>query len=235
MNKVLVCPAWNEEGAVGDVVRSAVANGYRIVVVDDGSLDATAAIARRCGAIVVQHPMNLGVGAAIQTGFRVALRAGADAVVQVDADGQHPVEQAQYLFDALSDSVHMAIGSRFAENEALRPKGMRGVAMRRLASHASNVAGVRITDASSGFRAISRPLLLQFARRFPSSYLGDTFGALLLASRLGFGVIQVPVEMRERQAGEPSTGAGRSALLVVRAIASSVTDETRGGRGWQKK
>lgn len=228
MKQVLVCPAWNEEGAVGDVVRSAVAAGFPIVVVDDGSRDATAVVARDAGAIVVQHPMNLGVGAAIQTGFRVALRIDADAIVQVDADGQHPVEQAPILFDALSDSVHMAIGSRFADAPESRPGGLRGLAMSRLASHASKVSGVTITDASSGFRAISRPLLVQFARRFPSSYLGDTFGAVLLASRLGFGVTEVAVTMRARQAGEPSTGAGRSALLVLRAIASSVTDETRG-------
>jgi glycosyltransferase involved in cell wall biosynthesis len=224
----LVCPAWNEEGAVGDVVAAAVAQGYRIVVVDDGSRDSTSAVARAAGAIVARHPTNLGVGAAIQTGFRIALRAGAEAVVQVDADGQHPIEWVPALFSSLSDTVHLAIGSRFVDHPELRPGGLRGVAMKSLARHASQVAGIPITDASSGFRAISRPLLIEFAQRFPSSYLGDTFGALLMASRLGYGVKEVAVEMRARQAGEPSTGAGRSAILVLRAIASSVTDETRG-------
>ncbi len=225
MTCVLVCPAWNEEPSVGAVVESARSAGYRIVVVDDGSHDATSRVAGRAGADVVRHPVNLGVGAALQTGFRVALRLGADTVAQVDADGQHDVAQVDKLVDALGDDVQLAIGSRFIEGSPAR--GARGLAMRSLARRASKITGTRITDASSGFRAIGSPLLDAFADRFPSNYLGDTYGAVLLASRLGFGVAEVPVEMSARAHGTSSAGAVTASLLVVRAIASSLTEETR--------
>lgn len=227
MKTMLICPAWNEAGVVADVVADAIGAGYEIVVVDDGSGDSTGDIALRAGAMVARHPINLGVGAAVQTGIRIALRYGADAVVQVDADGQHLVAEVPRLVAPLSSSTHLVIGSRYADGAVERPGGLRSLGMLALAHRASRVAGTRITDASSGFRAISQPLMVEFARRFPSTYLGDTFGALLLASRLGYGVTEVPVTMQARQGGVPSTGTGRSAILVLRAISSSMTAETR--------
>lgn len=224
-NVVIVTPALNEEASVGAVVEDAIGHGYRVIVVDDGSTDATASAARRAGALVVRHPFNLGVGAALQTGFREALRLDADAVVQVDADGQHTVDQIPALIAPLEGACQMVIGSRFVSAD--HPHNPRGVAMRSLARMASRVAGTKLSDASSGYRAIGRPLLELFARRFPSSYLGDTFGSILLASRHGFGVGEVEVTMLDRQAGRPSTGAAKSALLVARAIASSTTSETK--------
>lgn len=222
---MLITPALNEQESVGDVVRSAVAAGYPSIVVDDGSTDATGAIAREAGAVVLRHPFNLGVGAAMQTGFRQALAMGADVVVQVDADGQHDVDQIGRLVGRVGGNVQMVIGSRFVDGG--QPRSPRGVAMRSMARYASRIAGTRLTDSSSGFRAIGHPLLEVFARRFPSSYLGDTFGSILLASRHAFEVTEVPVTMRERQGGQPSTGVGKAAFLVLRAIASSATNETK--------
>lgn len=222
---VLICPAWNEEASVGAVVRDAVSAGYTIVVVDDGSVDATAAIARAAGAVVVRHPVNLGVGAALQTAFRIALQLGADTVVQVDADGQHPIAQVPVLSAAIGEDAQLVIGSRFIDGR--RPRGPRGIAMKSLARRASKITGRPITDASSGFRAISGGLLEAFADRFPSSYLGDTFGAILLASRMGYGVTEVPVVVADRQHGRSSAGPMTATLLVLRAVASSLTEETR--------
>ena len=222
---VLITPALNEAASVTDVVHAGTAAGYRMIVVDDGSTDDTGALARAAGAVVLRHPFNLGVGAALQTGFREALQLGADAVVQVDADGQHDVEQVTALTSRLDEQVQMVVGSRFVDGG--HPRSPRGLAMRMLARRASDVAGTRLTDSSSGFRAIGRPLLEVFSRRFPSSYLGDTFGSILLASRHGFQVTEVPVTMRDRQGGEPSTSVGRAAFLVLRAIASATTTETK--------
>jgi len=222
---VVITPAWNEQDSVAAVVTDAVTHGYRVVVVDDGSSDQTAVRARDAGAIVLRHPFNLGVGAALQTGFREAVRMDAGAVVQVDADGQHTVDQIPLLTDRLDGDLQMVIGSRFVDDR--HPRSPRGVAMRYLAARASKVAATTLTDASSGYRAIGRPLLELFARRFPSSYLGDTFGSILLASRHGFRVAEVPVMMRDRQAGQPSTGTAKAVLLVARAIASSMTSETK--------
>ncbi len=225
MKIMLITPALNEAASIGTVVEQAVAAGYPVVVVDDGSTDRTGAIAREAGATVLRHPFNLGVGAALQTGFRQALKDGADAVVQVDADGQHAVDQVTALTERLGGEVQMVIGSRFVARA--HPRSPRGLAMATLARRATKVAGTTVTDASSGFRAIGRPLLELFAKRFPSSYLGDTFGSILLASRHGFRVVEVPVVIYERQAGQPSTGAGKSAFLVLRAIASAATSETK--------
>lgn len=225
MNVVVVTPAWNEAASIASVVEHTIQQGYRVVVVDDGSRDDTASRARAVGATVLRHPFNLGVGAALQTGFREALRLGADAAVQVDADGQHTADQIPLLTEALGGAVQMVVGSRFVHSAP--PRSLRGVAMRTLARRASRIAGGTLTDASSGYRAIGRPLLQLFAQRFPSSYLGDTFGSILLAARYGFEVREVSVTMRERQAGQPSTGSTRSVLLVARAIASSMTTETK--------
>ena len=222
---VVVTPAWNEEATVGAVVTEARSAGYPIIVVDDGSRDRTAAVAAAAGAAVLRLPFNVGVGAALQTGFREALAADAQVVVQVDADGQHPIGQIPVLLGALGGERQLVFGSRFRAGN--RPRGVRGIAMRSLARRASRVAGTTLTDSSSGFRAIGRPLLELFAKRFPTSYLGDTFGSILLASRHGFAVGEVPVAMASRQGGRPSTSPGRAALLVLRAIASSATTETR--------
>lgn len=222
-----VCPALNEAASVAAVVTDAIARFDLVIVVDDGSRDATADIASAAGAVVVRHPFNLGVGAALQTGFRCALRCGADVVVQIDADGQHPVDQVDKLLAALDGDITMVIGSRFLDGSQAYTSGPRGWAMRVLARRASSLTGQPMSDASSGFRAIARPLLDEFARDFPDTYLGDTFGAAVLARRHGYMVREVQVDMRPRQGGEPSTGAIRSAFLVARALASVSTAETR--------
>jgi len=222
-----VCPAFNEAESVAAVVRDALARFDLVIVIDDGSRDATASIAAAAGAVVLRHPFNLGVGAALQTGFRYALRCGATVVVQIDADGQHLVDQVDKLLAGLDDDVSMVIGSRFLDGTAAYASGPRGWAMRILARRASSLVGQPMSDASSGFRAIARPLLDEFARDFPDSYLGDTFGAAVLARRHGFGVREVSVTMRPRQGGVPSTGPFRSALQVARALASVRTAETR--------
>ncbi len=225
MKVVLITPALNEAASIGPVLDRAMAAGYPVIVVDDGSTDGTGRIARERGATVLRHPFNLGVGAALQTGFREALLRGADAVVQVDADGQHDVSQVETLVAQLGGEVQMVIGSRFVHRP--HPRTPRGLAMRTLARRASKVAGTTVTDSSSGFRAIGRPLLELFARRFPSSYLGDTFGSILLACRHGYRVAEVPALIHDRQAGVPSTSPGRAAFLVLRAIASETTSETK--------
>ncbi len=223
----LVCPALNEEETVGAIVRAGLSRYPIVIVVDDGSVDRTAEIAEREGAHVIRHAFNLGVGAALQSGFRLALRLGADIAVQVDADGQHPVETIDVLLDGIDETVMMVIGSRFAATDTRKLSSPRGYAMRMLSRRVRRLTGLEMTDVTSGYRAISRPLLDHFARDFPAAYLGDTFGAMLLAHRLGFEIREVPVSMSERQGGRPSNGPMKSALMLLKALASSNTVETR--------
>lgn len=174
-----------------------------VLVVDDGSADATAAAAQAAGARVLQHPFNLGVGAAIRSGFRVAAAGGYDIVLQLDGDGQHDVDDAAKLVERIeSDAADVVVGSRFAAGYQVGR--LRRVSMRYLSSVVSRQLGVRITDTTSGFRAFGKRAIERFALAYPSAYLSDTVEALLLAADWSFTVVEEPVRMRERQGGTPS-------------------------------
>jgi glycosyltransferase involved in cell wall biosynthesis len=223
MRDVLVLvPAFNEEGSVGTVVDEVVRHGYDVLVIDDGSVDRTADKARRAGAVVLRLPVNLGVGGALRCGFRYAVVHGSSTVVQCDADGQHDPAQIPVLLDTMrAEHADMVVGSRFAlEGDAYEVGTVRRLVMHRLAHLASRRAGVTITDATSGFRAIGGRLLGSFAASYPAEYLGDTIEALAQASRAGFRVVQVGVRMRPRAAGISTSSSVASVWYLVRVVAA---------------
>lgn len=206
----------NEEATVGDVVRSAMQTlDCDVLVVDDGSSDTTASIARAAGAHVLQHPFNLGVGAALRSGFRVASDRGYETVVQLDGDGQHDADDALLLLERVETaSVDIVIGSRF---EAGYSAGhVRRASMRLLSRIVSRRLGVSITDTTSGFRAFGKRAIQQFARAYPTAYLSDTVEALLLAADWNFTVAEQPVHMHVRKGGRPSATNTRSAFHFLR-------------------
>lgn len=219
---LVVIPAFNEEASVGPVVEEVRAYGYPALVVDDGSVDRTADVAERAGATVLRLPVNLGVGGALRCGFRYALTQGYRVVVQCDADGQHDPAEIAALLDALHEhAVNFVVGSRFASTDPDYPVGLaRRAAMRHLARIASRHTGTRITDATSGFRAIGGTLLGSFAASYPTEYLGDTIEALVRAGRSGYHVIEVPVRMRPRAAGISSASSIASCWYLVRVVAA---------------
>jgi glycosyltransferase involved in cell wall biosynthesis len=209
-------PALNEEETVGAVV-AAVRAGLDgdVLVVDDGSSDRTAAAARDAGALVLQHPFNLGVGAALRSGFRYARREGYEVVVQVDADGQHDVDAARNLIKRLhDDEVDLVVGSRFDAGYSVG--WFRKATMRLLSRVISRRLGVTITDTTSGFRAFGTRAIALFAVTYPTAYLSDTVEALMLSADVGLKVVEEPVTMRPRQGGRPSAGGARSAFHLVR-------------------
>ncbi len=203
---LIIIPAWNEELPLPDVLRSLhhVVPHCDIVVISDGSTDRTASVARAGGATVLDLPYNLGIGGALRTGFRYAVRNGYQRGVQFDADGQHDAAQIQVLLDALTDGADMAVGSRFADPSGDYEVGrLRGGAMGLLRFTVRRFTGKAFTDTSSGFRGFSRPVLEFFAETYPSEYM-ESVEALLMAHRAGFDVREVPVVMRERQDGTAS-------------------------------
>jgi glycosyltransferase involved in cell wall biosynthesis len=216
---LIVVPAYNEEATIGAVVSEvrAVLPASDVVVVDDGSSDRTARHARDAGANVLQLPFNLGVGGAMRTGYRYAMRHGHHAVIQVDADGQHDPRDLPLLLDALTEA-NIAIGSRFARAGSYTVRGPRRWAMRALAAVVSRVAGRRLTDVTSGYRAADRRAILLFARSYPAEYLGDTVESLVVAARAGLEVRQVPVSMQRRQAGTASQSPFGATLYLARAV-----------------
>lgn len=190
-----------------------------LLVVDDGSTDATARVAGTAGAETLILPFNIGVGGAMRAGYRYALRNGYTAVVQVDADGQHDATYLRALLAAL-DRADIVIGARFAGEGDYAARGPRRWAMLLLATALSGLTGTRLTDVTSGYRAAGRRAIAVFAEHYPAEYLGDTVESLVIAARAGCRVAQIPVAMRPRTEGTPSQGPLRASVYLLRAVAA---------------
>ena len=215
---LIVMPAFNEVASVADVVREVASTlrGITILVVDDGSSDDTTRAAREAGALVATLPFNLGVGGAMRVGFRYAIENGFDNVVQIDSDGQHDPASVPDLLAAL-ESADLVLGARFAGEGDYRVRGPRQWAMVVLAGILSRSTRTRLTDTTSGFRATGPRAVRLFAEHYPAEYLGDTIEALVIASRSGLVIRQVPVSMRPRAGGVPSHNPFRAAAYLGRA------------------
>lgn len=212
-------PAFNEEDAVGDVVREvySVLPGVHCLVVNDGSSDNTTAVARAAGATVAELPVNLGVGGAMRFGFKYALAHGWENVIQIDSDGQHDPASVPALLEGL-ESADLVIGARFAGTGDYEVHGPRRWAMKLLAVILSATAKTTLTDTTSGFKASGPRAVVLFAAHYPAEYLGDTIEALVIAARAGCTIAQVPVAMRARAGGHPSHNPLRSAAYLGRAM-----------------
>lgn len=198
---LVVIPAYNEARRIAQVlaqVRQQVP--HDVLVVDDGSADRTAEEARRAGAIVAVHPVNLGYGAALQTGYRYALRHGYGAVLQLDADGQHDPASIPGLLAAL-EVADVVVGSRFLDGRSYRPPLSRRIGMWLFGGIAALLAGRRITDPTSGFQAISREALEFYVHeRYPADYPDADVLAMLVRS--GLTLAEVPVHMTAAPGGK---------------------------------
>ncbi|MFD5601012.1 glycosyltransferase family 2 protein [Leucobacter sp. NPDC058333] len=225
---LVIVPAWNERANVAETVaeiRAADAR-YDVLVVDDGSTDDTADVARSAGALVLVLPFNLGVGGAMRAGFHYALRHNYQAAIQVDADGQHnPADIAQIV--AALTTADIAIGARFADVGTYTAKGPRRWAMVLLGRALSGIARTRLTDVTSGFRAAGPRAIQQYVDYYPAEYLGDTVDSLVGALRAGLTVTQVPVAMRPRRHGQPSQGAIGSTIYLLRSAFALLIAVTR--------
>jgi glycosyltransferase involved in cell wall biosynthesis len=230
---LVVIPALNEEDSLPTVLRSVAvaAPDLDVLVVDDGSTDRTAAVAREAGVVVASLPFNLGVGGALRTGFRYALRHDYERVIQLDGDGQHPPKEITKLIDALDDGAQLVVGSRFAHaTSTYRVGRTRRGGMRLLQLLVAILHGERLTDTSSGFRAFDRSTVMLFARDYPVEYLGDTVEALLVASYAGLRIQEVPVDMRPREAGRPSVRNAKLFYHYVRLLLMIVFTASLRGR-----
>lgn len=231
---LIVVPAWNEQEALPAVLEDLAQQlpEADVVVVNDGSTDGTARVVREAGtAMLLDLPLNLGVGGAMRAGYRFALRNGYERAVQVDADGQHDAAEVHRLLNLLDDGADIAIGARFAGEGSYSARGPRRWAMILLSRTLSRITGTSLTDTTSGFRACNRRAIEFFAAEYPSEYLGDTVEVLVLAARAGLQIRQVGVHMRERTAGTASHSPARAALFLGRAILALAVAVTRPLRG----
>lgn len=228
---VALIPAWNEEESIGDVLSSLQKRhpDFDILVIDDGSTDRTADIAEDQGAYVASLPFNLGIGAALRTGFQFAAHHDYDRAFQFDADGQHDSIEVSKLMERLDGGADLVIGSRFLDNQGYEVGSTRGLAMQFLRWMIQLLVGTRFTDTSSGFRGFSRPMIKHFATEYPREYM-DSVEALVNASYHGFHVVEVPVTMHERAGGTPSNRSIKLLYHYVRLWSVLVLTFSRRGR-----
>lgn len=219
LRRLALVPAYNEEESVAAVIRElrAVDPDMEILVVDDGSADRTAEAAAAAGARVVRLPFNLGIGGAVQTGFRYAYEHGFELVVRVDGDGQHdPAEAARLAEPVLAGVADIAVGSRFAGSDGYRSSRSRRVGIRLLAWVVSLLVGERVTDPTSGFQVVNRRGIALFASDYPHDY--PEVEATVMVARHRLRRVEVPVSMRERSGGRSSIGALRSVYYMAKVL-----------------
>ena len=220
----IIIPAYNEAASVGRVVDQVrqVAPQAHLIVVNDASSDGTAAVAQQKGVPVLDLPINLGIGGAMQTGFKYAYRNGYDVAMQLDADGQHDPKFIPDLLRVLSeDRADMVIGSRFLQPVGYKASFLRLFGIRLFAWLIGLVTNKRIFDSTSGFRAYNRLALEFVARHYPSDFPEPE--SIVTMLRNGFRLQELPVVMSSRQAGQSSLGSDlgfRAAyFLISNAIA----------------
>lgn len=226
----VIIPAFNEEATIGHVVgrvREALPQAVPLVV-SDGSTDDTAQKARSAGAQVIELPFNLGIGGAVQAGYRYALRHGFSIAMQVDGDGQHDPAEAEALLAVLrSGQADLVVGSRWLGRGQYRAPLGRRFGMQLLARLVRWRIGQRLTDTTSGFRAANRRAIRLFAERYPVDF--PEVESLVLAARQGLRIAEVPVAMQPRQAGSSSIAGLRSAYYMARVCLGLAVDALRGG------
>ena len=227
---LIAIPAWNEEASIAEVIRKVREHrtDVDILVVDDGSQDSTASLARQAGATVVSLPFNVGVGGAMRTAFLYGQRHGYRAIAQVDADGQHDPADLDRILDGLN-SADIVVGTRFHPDSMYFVGGPRRWAMVLLSKALSRMNRGTISDPTSGFRSAGPRAIELFAAEYPADYLGDTVGSLAIAIRQGMVVHEAPVTMYFRQTGRPSKNALWSALYLGRATLAILATSLKRG------
>jgi glycosyltransferase involved in cell wall biosynthesis len=219
LKRIAIVPALNEEVTVGHVIDEirAFDRGFDIVVVDDGSTDRTAGVAADRGAHVLRLPFNLGIGGAMQTGFRFAFEHGYDIAAQIDGDGQHdPSQLPKILAPVLAGEADLCVGSRFTGKGAYRSSFLRRIGIKIFAGVVSAVVGQKVTDTTSGFRAVNGKGIALFASDYPHDY--PEVEATVMCVKHKLRLTEVPVEMRERGGGASSITALRSIYYMTKVL-----------------
>jgi hypothetical protein len=225
MKKLLIIPAYNEEQNIDRVLDDINEHlkGFDILIVDDGSTDSTRELAIKRGVNVVSLPYNLGIGAAVQTGYIYAEREGYELAVQFDSDGQHRADQVERLIEPLlKDEADMVVGSRFLVKKGYQSGWTRMVGIRILSLVISVLIGQRITDPTSGCRAVNRKVIEFFSHLYPDDYPEPE--ALVLLHRAGFRITEVPVLMRQRHMGRSTITAPRAVYYMLKVLLAIFID-----------
>ena len=216
---LILVPAFNEAAAIGRVVQEIhdVVPGVPVVVVDDCSKDATARLAREAGARVLRLPFHLGLGGAVQAGYRLAYELGFNYVIRVDGDGQHDPAYIAKVYEALrTNPCEMVIGSRFADGAMNHSSFLRGLGIRFFRLVLRPILGKPVHDPTSGFVGVNRAALQVFSTSFPLEY--PEIETLVVLQRKRFRFVEIPCRMRERMGGRSSITAVKSLYYIFHVL-----------------
>lgn len=227
---LIVIPAYNEADNILNTVSGVVAHGYDYIVVNDGSRDTTLDVCRSNGLNVLDLPMNLGIGGAVQAGHKYAQRFGYDIDIQLDGDGQHDPAYLDALVHEVVSGADLVIGSRFLEKtDGFQSTFMRRVGITWLSAILKLCTGRHVSDPTSGFRACGRRAIDLFCASYPVDYPEPE--SIAVAIKSGLYVKEVSVEMRERQGGTSSIGGLSSVYYMIKVslaiLIASVSRRTK--------
>ncbi len=228
MKKLIIIPAFNESENILNTVKviEKDAPDFDYVVINDCSTDNTLEILKQNNINHIALPVNLGIGGAVQTGYKYALENDYDVAVQVDGDGQHDPKYLSTLVDALEkNQVDMVIGSRFINNEGFQSTFMRRVGIVYFTKLIHLLTGKTITDPTSGFRMCNRKVIALFAKDYPRDYPEPESIVALLKRNLK--VLEVPVQMKERQGGVSSISASKSVYYMIKVSLAILIENLR--------
>lgn len=217
MKKLVIIPAYNEQGGIEKTVRDVTehAPDFDYVIINDCSKDRTLDICRRNHFPVVNLPVNLGIGGGVQTGYLYAYRNGYDLAVQFDGDGQHNGAYLQEMADKLiRDHLDMVIGSRYIKKEGFQSSGLRRVGIRYFTWLIKLITGRKITDPTSGMRMVNRDVLEIFSQNYPKDYPEPESVVSIL--KKGKKVEEIPVQMNARKEGVSSISPGNSIYYMIK-------------------
>ncbi|HFJ4770127.1 TPA: glycosyltransferase family 2 protein [Streptococcus pyogenes] len=231
MKKLIIIPAYNESSNIVNTIRTIESDApdFDYIIIDDCSTDSTLAICQKQGFNVISLPINLGIGGAVQTGYRYAQRCGYDVAVQVDGDGQHNPCYLEKMVEVLvQSSVNMVIGSRFITKEGFQSSFARRIGIKYFTWLIALLTGKKITDATSGLRLIDRSLIERFANHYPDDYPEPETVVDVLVSH--FKVKEIPVVMNERQGGVSSISLMKSVYYMIKVTLAILVVRLKGNR-----
>ena len=228
MKKLIIIPAYNEESNIEKTVTAIQKNaaGFDYVIINDCSVDRTREICEEKGYNIVNLPINLGIGGAVQTGYKYALEYGYDVAVLVDGDGQHDPEFLDTMAKHLMDNhLDMVIGSRFIEKQGFQSSRLRRVGIVFFSKLIFLLTGHKITDPTSGLRMIGRNVMQVFAADYPRDYPEpETVVAVL---RRGMKIEEIPVIMKEREGGVSSISLKKSVYYMIKVTLAILIERIR--------
>jgi glycosyltransferase involved in cell wall biosynthesis len=225
---IIIVPAFNEEANMACLMAEIHASmpGTEVLVINDGSVDRTAEVAHAHGAIVLDLPCNLGVGGAVQAGFAYAYERGYQYVVRCDGDGQHPPSEIPKLLAVMMrEKPDLVIGSRFLADRSYTSTFVRSCGISVLARLLSLICRKRVTDPTSGFQVVRRPLLYFFSKAYPVDYPEPE--ALALLRREGYDFVEVSAIFRERKTGQSTIKGWGPLYYVIKVFMALLVDRAR--------